>query len=60
MKWAFNQVKEAIKYINDNDGVEHMFNMYPSIEGVINSNNKTQAKELVSKYSIKVLEPAII
>lgn len=58
MKWAFNQVQEAIKYVNDNKGYKNLYE-YSSVEWTINNQSIESARKITSRMKIKVLEPAL-
>lgn len=58
MKWAFNQVQEAIKYVNKNKGFKPSYDLL-LVEYVINNQRVESARKIVSKMKIKLLEPAL-
>lgn len=56
MKWAFNQVLEAVKFINNSSSRSLLDYRTYMIVSTINSKDKDTAKELIRKYDIKTLE----
>lgn len=57
MKWAFNQVTEAINYINSTNGV---VSVYPDLSGAINTKNAINAKKIMNSLNIKELSLATV
>lgn len=60
MEWAFNQITEAVNFINSNKGVLN-FNVgnWGSIENIINQKNETQAKAIIDHFKIKLYQPEL-
>lgn len=54
-QWCFDQVLEAIKYLNA-FGVDEIQKDGDSIQSAINNNNKELAKKLVDKYSMNLVK----
>lgn len=55
MKWTFNQVTEAVNFLNGNkDAIKLLNSNYPSVENIINNKDVGSAKTLISRFGIKL------
>lgn len=51
--WVFNQVKEAINWLNSGNIIDD--NLGYHIQAVVNGNNKTEAENLIKQFNLKMV-----
>lgn len=59
MKWAFNQVLEAIKFVNDVNKRNYLDSEKTTIVSAINDKNVAKANYLIDRYKLNILSKEV-